>query len=303
MGLRVIYGKSGSGKSQYIYNEIDEKLKNKNNKIYIITPEQFSFTAEQKLMENRKSVIGAEVITFNRLAYRVINEIGGVINTQLTKCGKAMLIYSILQSQKNNFTFLNKSDENIDVCMRIISELKKHGIKINDLKNTQEKIENKYLKNKLNDIILIYEEFENKIKNNYIDETDLLTLLAENIDKINLLKNVEIYIDEFAGFTEQEYLTIEKIIKIAKKVTITICADNLDFDTDPNIDIFYPNKISLKKIINLLDKNENFEKINLNNLYRFKNKELNHIEKYLYSTKTEKIENKNIKLFLAKNKY
>ena len=89
MGLRIIYGKAGSGKSQYIYNEINNKKNNmQEDKItdirkeikaeckttpspketqFIITPEQFSFTAEQKLMENRKSIIGAEVITFNRL--------------------------------------------------------------------------------------------------------------------------------------------------------------------------------------------------------------------------------------------
>ena len=94
MGFRVIYGRAGSGKSQYIYNEINEKINSKDNKkIYLITPEQFSATAEQKLMENRKAIINAEIITFNRLAFRVINEIGGVINTNLTKCGKAMLIY------------------------------------------------------------------------------------------------------------------------------------------------------------------------------------------------------------------
>ena len=151
MGLRIIYGKAGSGKSQYIYNEINEKIKN-NKKIYIITPEQFSFTAEQKLMENRKSIIGVEVITFNRLVYRVMNEIGGVTHTNLTKCGKAMLIYWVLQSEKKNLTFLNKSDENIDVCMRIITELKKHSVTTDDLKNAQEKIEDKYLKNKLKDI-------------------------------------------------------------------------------------------------------------------------------------------------------
>ena len=303
MGLRIIYGKAGSGKSQYIYNEINEKIK-ENKKIYIITPEQFSFTAEQKLMENRKSIIGAEVITFNRLAYRVINEIGGVIHTNLTKCGKAMLIFSILQSEKNNLTFLNKSDENIEICMRIISELKKHAVTIEDLKKVQEKIENKYLKNKLKDIILIYEKFENKIENNYIDETDLLTILAENIDKIDLLKNSEVYIDEFAGFTEQEYQAIKKIIKISNNVTITFCTDNLSLDTDPNTDIFYPNKITYNKIISLLDKNEKIETINLEKSHRFKNEELGYIEKYLYSTKVQKCQtNKNINLFLAKNYY
>ena len=319
MGLRIIYGKAGAGKSQYIYDEINKKINEikksqkegsffspsqKGSSQYIITPEQFSFTAEQKLMENRKSIIGTEVITFNRLAYRVMNEVGGVIHTNLTKCGKAMLIFSILQAEKNNLTFLNKSDENIEICMRIISELKKHGVTISDLKNVQEKIENKYLKNKLKDIILIYEKFENKIQDNYIDETDLLTILAENIDKIDLLKNADVYIDEFAGFTEQEFETIKKIIKIANSVTITFCADNLELNTDPNTDIFYPNKVTYKKMINLLDKDEKVETINLNNLYRFKNEELKYIENYLYSTKVKQFNsNKNINLFLAKNYY
>ena len=307
MGLRIIYGKSGSGKSEFIYNEINNYITNEEiclnhhrKKIYVITPEQFSFTAEQKLMERKKAVIGAEVITFNRLAYRVLNEFGGVVHTQVTKCGKAMLIYSILQDEKNKLFFLNKSDENIELCMRIISELKKHGIKIDDLKKEYEKIENKYLKNKLNDIILIYEKFEKKIENKYIDETDLLTILAENIDKTDLINNSIIYIDEFAGFTEQEYLCIKKIIKLANKVTITMCVDNLDFYTDPSSDIFYPNKVTLKKIINLSD--NKYEEINLNELYRFKNEELKYIEKYLYNTEIKKCNSSNnIDLYLAKN--
>lgn len=77
MSLKIIYGRSGVGKSTYIFNEIAEKIQNKTaRKIYIITPEQFSFTAEKKLMDsvNNGAVIDAEVITFNRMAYRVIQE-------------------------------------------------------------------------------------------------------------------------------------------------------------------------------------------------------------------------------------
>lgn len=77
MSLKIIYGKSGTGKSEYCFNEIADLIK-KENKIYIITPEQFSFTAEKKLMEaiKNKAVINAEVITFNRMAYRILSEIG-----------------------------------------------------------------------------------------------------------------------------------------------------------------------------------------------------------------------------------
>lgn len=72
MSLRLIYGRAGTGKSEYCFKEISEKIAGK-NKIYIITPEQFSFTSEQKLLNSIKqnAVINAEVITFNRMAYRV----------------------------------------------------------------------------------------------------------------------------------------------------------------------------------------------------------------------------------------
>ena len=77
MGLRLIYGRAGTGKTTYCFNKIKENI-NKSNKIYIITPEQFSFTAEQKLLEtlNTDSVINAEVINFNRMADRIFTEVG-----------------------------------------------------------------------------------------------------------------------------------------------------------------------------------------------------------------------------------
>ena len=298
--LRIIYGKSGTGKSEYIYNEIK---KEKDQKIYIITPEQFSFTAERKLMENEKSKINTEVLTFGRMAYRVANETGGVINTKLTKCGKAMLIYSILQEEKKNLKYLGKTDETINLAMQAITELKKHGISPEKIK--EEQIEEKILKAKMEDIEKIYEKFEEKIKNKYIDETDQLTKLSEDIEKVEEFKNSEIYIDEFSGFTHQEYETIKKLLKIAKRVSITFCVDNLELNTNPNTDLFYPNKVTLSKILNLLEKEEKIEAINLDKTHRFKNEELQILQKNLNSKKQEKYEKEpeNIEIYLAKNQY
>ena len=146
MSLRIVYGKAGTGKSQFIYNDIEKIMKDgAKEKIFIITPEQFSFTAEKKLMENKKAIINAEVITFNRMAHRVLNEVGGIKNN-LTKSGKSMLIYSILQQEKKNLLLLNKTDENIDLCIRTISEFKKNKISITDLKNELKNINDEYLK-------------------------------------------------------------------------------------------------------------------------------------------------------------
>ena len=121
MGLKIIYGKSGSGKSEYCYQQIAVNIKNE-EKIFLITPEQFSFTAEQKLMEKVKTeaVLQAEVIHLSRLAKRVISEIG-IKYTRMTKCGKAMLISNILTTNKKQLKYLSKSEENIEIAISSIT--------------------------------------------------------------------------------------------------------------------------------------------------------------------------------------
>lgn len=308
MGLRIIYGKPGSGKSEYCFHEIASHLK-KENKIYMITPEQFSFTAEQKLMKavNSHAVINAEVVTLSRMAYRVLNEVGGSTRTHLSKCGKAMLIYSILNRHKKELKFLGKSDENIDLAMQAITEFKKHDITVQNLQEEIEKIEDTYLKTKLKDITLIYQEFEKQIEGKYIEETDLLTILSKSIEETDLIQNSIIYLDEFAGFTKQEYEVIKEFVKLAKQVNITICTDDLNINTNPDIDIFYSNKNTIAKIWNLVNEN-NFElekPVHLQKQYRFKTEELQHLSDNINNYKSTKYEKnvENIELFLAQDPY
>ena len=253
-----------------------------------------------------QAVFNAEVVTLSRMAYRVISEIGGKNETNLSKCGKAMLIYSILSNNKNELKFLGKTDENVDMLDTAITEFKKHGISVEQLKQEIENQEDIYLKNKLQDLNVVYSGFEEQLAGKYIDETDLLTILAENIDKTDMFKDAVIYIDEFAGFTSQEYHIIEKLIQIAKQVTITICTDGLHEIKNPDTDIFYSNEVTVTKLLEVAQNCDvKIEEIKLEETYRFKNSELKHLEKNLYENKPQKYNSqiKNIQLFLAKNQY
>ena len=307
MGLKIIYGRAGSGKSKYIYEQIAKNIEN-NEKIFLITPEQFSYTAEKKLMEviKTKAVLQAEVLHLSRMAKRVIAELG-IKTKNMTKCGKAMLISHILTKNKNKLTYLSKSEENIELAISIITEFKKHGITIEILNKQIEKTQDIYLKSKLQDIQIIYEQYNEQIAENYIDEADELTILSQNIYKMNWIKDSIIYIDEFAGFTYPEYLVITELIKYAKQVNITITTDELENTRNPDIDIFYSNKITVQKLINIAKQNnlqiEN--PIQMKEQFRFKTKELKYVEKELFNTKSTKYEQnvENITLFLAKNQY
>lgn len=314
MSLQIIYGRSGCGKTQYIFNEISKNIDNGRKK-YIITPEQFSFSAEKELLrsledeEQNSAVINAEVLTFARMAHRVSSEVGGSNKTVLSNCGKSMLIYSILSNKKNNLKFLGKSDSNIDMVMTQITELKKHGVTLENLKTLMEQVgENDlYLENKLQDIYTVYSKFQEKIVNNYVDENDALTILENQLDATDMFKNTEIYIDEFVGFTKQEYAIIAKLLKQASKVTITVTSNSMEKTDEASNDIFFSNKETIEKILRIAKETKTAveEPVFLEKIYRFKSKELNHIERNLYNFPYKKYDGsvENLSLFLANNQY
>ena len=323
MSIRLVYGRSGTGKSSYIFKKIKEEIDNGRKK-YIITPEQFSFTAEKKLLNDEcvdekeqgvisDAVINAEVLTFARMAHRVAGEVGGSAKTKLSNCGKSMLIYSILSNKKNDLKFLGKSDSNIDMIMTQLTELKKHGVTLENLQNLKEQVakDDRYLESKLNDIYTVYSKFQEKISENYIDENDVLTILAEQLDSTNMFKNTEIYIDEFVGFTKQEYMVIEKLLEQAYSVTITVNTDCLEITKDASNDIFYTNKETVQKLMKLAKsvkvKIEEPVCMHENGKvpYRFKAPELAHVERNLYNFPYRKYEKeiKDMHLFLANNPY
>ena len=308
MGLRILYGKPGSGKSTYCFQEIANHLETE-KKIYMITPEQFSFTAEEKLMKavKKRAVLAAEVITLSRMAYRVLEEIGGSSKTHLSKQGKSMLIYSILSQNKKELKFLGKSDENIDLAMNAITEFKKHAITPEDLKQELEQVEDPLLKIKLSDMLVVYEKFQEQIEGKYIEETDLLDILVRKIEETDLVKDAILYFDEFAGFTKQEYQVIEKFLKLAKQVNITICSDDLNTNSNPDTDIFYSNKVTIAKIWSMVNENDFVleEPVHLKDQYRFKNEELKHLSENMNQPLSTKYEKKveNLSLFLAQNPY
>ena len=308
MGLRLVYGKSGAGKSTYIFNEIKNLIK-EDKKIYIITPEQFSFTAERELLNVvNGAALNAEILTFNRMAYRVMNEVGGNTKTALSSCGKAMLIYNILLNEKGNLNFLGKSDENIDLISTQITEFKKHGVSVENLDEIMNQSDDKYLKAKMADMRNVYNKFEETIKNRYIDENDVLTILSEQLPKTNIFENTLIYIDEFVGFTKQEYDIISILLQQAARVSINVCTDSLEESTSPDTDIFYANKLTVKKILETA-KNVNAKIENpvfMDNIHRFETEELEFLEKNLYAVPYQRYSDKsvnNIKIFLANNPY
>ena len=78
MSLQFIIGSSGSGKSCYAYQNIIEQAGLHPDKLYyVIVPEQFTMQTQKTLVEMSpgKGILNIDILSFERLAYRVLEEV------------------------------------------------------------------------------------------------------------------------------------------------------------------------------------------------------------------------------------
>jgi ATP-dependent helicase/nuclease subunit B len=317
MSLRIIYGRAGSGKSSFCLEDIKQKLAAGGTGPYIIiVPEQFSLQAEQRLVRKlgASGINGVEVLSFRRLAYRVFSSTGGVVHSHINSAGKSMLLYRAIDKHRDKLKVYARTAERkgfINTLNRMISELKRYMLTAEMLYQAAEKHKeaNPMLSDKLQDIALIYEEFEGLLHSGYIDTDDDLTMLCNKLDDSSLFDRAEFYIDEFSGFTPQEYSVIEKLMRKSAGIHVALCTDCLvDFTDIDDINVFSPTQHAAARLMDIAHNNHiHMEKpIRLDSKDSNKyNSELLHLEQnlYCYSYKSLKEETKDISIFMASNIY
>lgn len=244
MSLRMLIGRSGSGKTAICLDEIQNKLLEnpEGAPIIYIVPEQMTFLSEYRLSTNSEigGMIRAQVYSFPRLAWRILQETGGMSRIHLNSIGTNMLIRKIIEDQKENLKLFQRTvDKNgfIQQLEQMVIEFKRYCVRPEEL--SQLGTPSKVLQDKLNDLEIIYKCFEEMVLDKYIDSEDYFRLLAEKIASSHYLKEAEIYIDGFYQFTPQENRVIKELLKHCKRVTVAMTTDSLYKDSVPDeLDLF-----------------------------------------------------------------
>ncbi len=261
MRLRFIVGRAGTGKTRQVLSEIKERILHKTtDPLVLIVPEQFSFQTERDLvsMLGTGGILGTEVLSFQRLAFRIFNEAGGITYPHIHPAGKAMILYRILDKMKDRFRVFSRVCERegfVDKLSSLITEFKRYNVTpehLNDAGNTYP--EGHPLRDKLQELFLIYAEFEKALYQRYRDSDDDLTLASQKLSETGLYQGAEIWIDGFTNFTPQEYLMIGEIMKKAKCVTVSLCTDSTeDGALSYESDVFSPVKKAVKRLKRMAD--------------------------------------------------
>ena len=197
----------------------------------MIAPTQSTFQLEQSFVNDRElnGSLRTEVLHFERLSYRIFQELGGLTETRLTKAAIEMMIFNIVQQHKSEMKLYQSQADYYGFSEKLseqIQDFKKYSVTPHQLDSFLEDNElQTRTRHKLEDISLIYHYFEERLNGEFITAEDSLNYFIEIMHKSEWIKHADIYIDGFYNFSTLEYQIIKALVQNAKQVTILLTTD------------------------------------------------------------------------------
>ncbi|MBE7036737.1 MAG: hypothetical protein E7403_05545, partial [Ruminococcaceae bacterium] len=227
MALTIIFGESGTGKSEYCMSSM-LSLSQKGARVLMIVPEQFAHAAESRLIE-KNGFLSEDIMatSFKRLAQKQLHKTG-ILNNSISRIGKSMLLSRAVLQNADSLVLYQKSASKpgfIDAMLNFISECKRSGITPAMLTEANP-CENDYLTLKLKELSIIYSTYQDSLSKGYIDSDDYLSLLTEYTKNTKAFQGVYIFIDEFFRFTPAEYSCIQAFLESGAEVFVTLGSKN-----------------------------------------------------------------------------
>lgn len=239
MSLHFILGASGSGKSHTLYETIiTRSLAHPETTYLILVPEQFTMQTQKELvdMHPSKGILNIDVLSFQRLAYRVLDQLGMADRQILEETGKSLVLQKVAQENQRQLVYLGsqmKKQGYVQEIKSLISEFMQYGITIEQLDQMIQAVDGKkkITARKLQDIALLYDAFHRYLADNMIPAEEVLDVLCACIPRWEKIKNCEIVLDGFTGFTPVQNKLLDVLLGLCPQVWVTV---TLGEEEDPH---------------------------------------------------------------------
>ena len=238
MSLQFIIGGSGTGKSHYAFETIiREAASHPDVLYYIVVPEQFTMQTQQTVVEQSpgKGILNIDVLSFQRLAYRVFEEVGGDTRTLLSDIGKSMVLRKLSQERSKELFYLGRQMDRpgcLDEVKSLISEFMQYDIGEEELSHMISAApEKSLLRRKLQDIRVLYNAFKAYMGDHYTTAEEIPDLLLKVIPFSRKIKGSVLLLDGYTGFTPVQINLIRELLALCSRVIVTVTMDTAENGT------------------------------------------------------------------------
>ena len=287
--LQLIIGTAGTGKSAYIKEKIQQNARN-GRKSVLIVPEQFSKTGEAELFSTlEKSQFGlVSLFSFTSLLRDVRTESGLPPLSLLTDAGKAVVAKKSLQNVYKHLNSYGNQRHNTDFAFKLANtfeDFKRNGIDSARLFEVAQHAPE--INCKLKDVAQIYSEYCAHISAGGADLEQMYLELANTLPE-SYTDSTEFFVDGFESFTCGQYAILGRIMEKADNVYITLTTADI-FDRWGGVHPLSYTAQTATQLISVARKAgvQVAKEIKLQTQYRFKNKTLCAVDRFLLSEPVE----------------
>ena len=233
--LKLILGRSGCGKSTMVMSRLCQRMRERPQ--VLLVPDQNSHQGERLLchMGGDSASQYAEVLSFGRLANRILMTAGGAATTELDGGGRLLLMYQAVKSASPQLTTLARVSRRpafLEQLVQTVDELKTCCVRPTDLVEAVDGLEDE-AGEKLRDLALICQAYNDSVAAlEHVDPRDRLTRATEKLRRCKWAQGRDFWVDGFTDFTPQQLEILEELIIQGGDVNVTITCDSLDSDDD-----------------------------------------------------------------------
>lgn len=230
MSLRLIIGGAGSGKTETILNEIVAEVGRDplGTPLWLLVPEQATFQAEEALCRRLGGIMRVRVVSFQRLAYLVMQHVAGAALTPINELGLTMLVRKVLEEKQGELKPFARAARQVGFAaqlVEIILQLKRQCLLPEHLEQILAK-HGEHLSlpvaDKLRDVLTIYAKLQDtQHHKQIIDSEDSIAWLARHVGDFGDMQGASLWLDGFTGFMPQEFAVLSKLIGLGQ-VTVSL---------------------------------------------------------------------------------
>ena len=225
--LKILIGRAKSGKSDTVLRRIAE-LGDSSRQILLV-PEHASHLAEVDLCRACGPTASrhAEVLSFRRLADRVLSITGGAADVTLDAGGKLLTLQKALMEVAPELTVYRRPSQKPAFLQQLLSlfdELRSYEVTPEKLYEVSASIHSA-TGDKLRDLSLLFGAYEARLHRPGLDARDKLTKLCDKLETSEYASCKDIFLDGFTYFNSQEQRVLGILLRQARSVTVTLLGE------------------------------------------------------------------------------
>ncbi len=220
--LGFIYGRTGSGKSDFVFSKMEKSAES--GRVYLLVPDREAVSAESRAAE----LHGAgqiDVITFGRLCNYIFRKYGGLCVDYIGKGAKKLIMRNVMKSLSPMLKEYSGGGgfglyEKLTAARSVLYQDK---ISPADLDAAAQTLGyTSPLGSKTSDLSLIFASFDAEVRERFEDPDGILTRAEKLLGEHDFFAGSTVYIDSFDSFSSQQYDILYHIMRGAENVFVTL---------------------------------------------------------------------------------